>query len=63
MNYDVFMEPITWFLTGMEKHSDERRTDLWGNADNFVNTMNHFMSQSDAHAILTGCHELRLVQP
>lgn len=30
MNYDAFMEPLTWFLTGMEKHSDERRTDLWG---------------------------------
>ncbi|MEJ8735526.1 MULTISPECIES: glycoside hydrolase family 13 protein [Mediterraneibacter] len=44
MNYDAFMEPVTWFLTGMEKHSDERRTDLWGNADNFVNTMNHFMA-------------------
>ena len=23
MNYDAFMEPVTWFLTGMEKHSDE----------------------------------------
>ena len=23
MNYDAFMEPITWVLTGMEKHSDE----------------------------------------
>ena len=22
MNYDAFMEPVTWFLTGMEKHSD-----------------------------------------
>lgn len=21
MNYDAFMEPVTWFLTGMEKHS------------------------------------------
>ena len=20
MNYDAFMEPLTWFLTGMEKH-------------------------------------------
>ena len=30
MNYDAFMEPLTWFLTGMEKHSDERRMDLWG---------------------------------
>ena len=22
MNYDAFMEPVTYFLTGMEKHSD-----------------------------------------
>lgn len=44
MNYDAFMEPLTWFLTGMEKHSDERRTDLWGNPDNFVGTMHHFMA-------------------
>ena len=28
MNYDAFMEPVTWFLTGMEKHSDEAREDL-----------------------------------
>ena len=28
MNYDAFMEPVTWFLTGMEKHSDEYRHDL-----------------------------------
>lgn len=44
MNYDAFMEPLTWFLTGMEKHSDERRTDLWGNPDNFVGSMRHFMA-------------------
>ena len=24
MNYDAFMEPVTWFLTGMEKHSESR---------------------------------------
>ena len=23
MNYDAFMEPVTWFLTGMEKHSEQ----------------------------------------
>ena len=44
MNYDAFMEPLTWFLTGMEKHSNERRTDLWGNAEIFVNSMEHFMA-------------------
>ena len=35
MNYDAFMEPVTWFLTGMEKHSDQYREDMLGNADNF----------------------------
>lgn len=44
MNYDAFMEPLTWFLTGWEKHSDERRMDLWGKANNFVAAMDHFMS-------------------
>lgn len=33
MNYDAFMEPITWFLTGMEKHSDEFRNDMYGNSE------------------------------
>ncbi len=36
MNYDAFMEPITWFLTGMQKHSDDYREDMYGNADNFI---------------------------
>ena len=31
MNYDSFMEPITWFLTGMEKHSEYFREDLLNN--------------------------------
>lgn len=39
MNYDAFMEPITWFLTGLEKHSDEFRGDLVGNADAFWDAM------------------------
>ena len=41
MNYDAFMEPVTWFLTGMEKHSDDFREDLLGNADNFWGAMKH----------------------
>lgn len=39
MNYDAFMEPVSWFLTGMEKHSDQFRQDLLGNADVFIDTM------------------------
>lgn len=44
MNYDAFMEPVTWFLTGMEKHSDEDREELNGNTDNFLRSMFHHMS-------------------
>ena len=58
MNYDAFMEPLTWFLTGMEKHSDERRTDLWGYADNFVNTMNHFMASMLTPSLQVAMNEL-----
>ena len=35
MNYDAFMEPLTWFLTGMEKHSDDFRQDMIGNTGVF----------------------------
>ena len=41
MNYDAFMEPVTWFLTGMEKHSDDFREDLMGNAGSFWGAMQH----------------------
>ena len=39
MNYDTFMEPITWYLTGMEKHSDGREPDLMNNANAFIDTL------------------------
>lgn len=45
MNYDAFMEPVTWFLTGMEKHSeyfDENR--LW-NGQQFFESMFKNMSK------------------
>lgn len=35
MNYGAFMEPVTWYLTGMEKHSDHHRADLLANAEAF----------------------------
>lgn len=44
MNYDAFMEPVTWFLTGMEKHSDDFRQDLLGNAESFWGAMRHHSS-------------------
>lgn len=41
MNYDAFMEPVSWFLTGMQKHSDDYREDLRGNAFSFWETMKY----------------------
>ncbi len=58
MNYDAFMEPITWFLTGMEKHSDERREDLEGNGEHFVYTMAHHMSDMLNPSLVVAMNEL-----
>ncbi len=58
MNYDAFMEPITWFLTGMEKHSDEEREDLRGNADAFVNSIRHHMSNMMTPSLQVSMNEL-----
>ena len=58
MNYDAFMEPLTWFLTGMEKHSDERREDLQGNADYFVNSIFHHMADMMTPSLQVAMNEL-----
>ena len=58
MNYDAFMEPITWFLTGVEKHSDEFRSDLLGHADIFFESMQHFMSKFNTQSLLVAMNEL-----
>ncbi len=44
MNYDAFMEPLTWYLTGMEKHSDDFRPDMLNNKHAFVNGMLYNMA-------------------
>ena len=58
MNYDAFMEPVSWFLTGMEKHSDEYREDMYGNADAFRNAMLHHMANYHEPSLQTSMNEL-----
>ena len=58
MNYDAFMEPVTWFLTGMEKHSDEAREELLGNIDNFIGSMAHHMSNMLIPSLQVAMNEL-----
>ena len=58
MNYDAFMEPVTWFLTGMEKHSDEAREELRGNADNFVGSISPHRSNMLTPSLQVAMNEL-----
>lgn len=50
MNYDGFMEPVSYFVTGMEKHSDEYHPELCGNVEYLCRTIrehgNNFMQAS-----------------
>lgn len=47
MNYDAFMDPLSWFLTGIEKHSDKRDDALLHNSQAFMESMTAAMG---AHA-------------
>ncbi len=58
MNYDAFMEPITWFLTGMQKHSDDYRPDLVGDADSFWGAMRHHTASFTMPSLLVAMNEL-----
>ncbi len=58
MNYDAFMEPLTWFLTGMQKHSDDYREDLYGNADSFWGAMVHHGAAFTTPALQIAMNEL-----
>ena len=58
MNYDAFMEPVTWFLTGMQKHSDDYRQDLLGNADAFEGMMRDGVYKFMAPTLFTTMNEL-----
>ncbi|MCL2570881.1 MAG: glycoside hydrolase family 13 protein [Defluviitaleaceae bacterium] len=58
MNYDAFMEPITWFLTGVSKHSDESRPHLKNNAMAFENAMRYSMTKLNIHAMQSSMNQL-----
>ena len=58
MNYDAFMEPVTWFFTGMEKHSDEFLEDQLGNADAFFGSMRSHMCAFMESSLLCAMNQL-----
>lgn len=58
MNYDGFMEPLTWFLTGMEKHSDSFRQDMYNNTNVFWSSMITGLSCFSGNALQVAMNEL-----
>lgn len=58
MNYDAFMEPVSWFLTGMEKHSDRKDDHLCHNSQAFMRAMLDNMSRMQTASLYAAMNEL-----
>lgn len=58
MNYDAFMEPLTYFLTGMEKHSDSFEQSAIGDGERFKNTMLHYMTRMKTSSLHCAMNQL-----
>ena len=58
MNYDAFMDPLSFFLTGMEKHSDYRRDDLYQNGAAFFDGMLAAMARMPTPSVYCAMDEL-----
>lgn len=58
MNYDAFMEPVTWFLTGMEKHSDAYNGTLYGDGAAFFRSMYYHMTRMQTQSVLAAMNQL-----
>ena len=58
MNYRGFMDPVSFYVTGMEKHSDEKREDLFGNAAAFLESMQKASHELPPDAAFTAMNQL-----
>ena len=58
MNYDAFMDPLTYFLTGMEKHSDRFCEDLIQDGEAFWEAMSEGMVRFSGGSLLCAMNEL-----
>lgn len=58
MNYDAFMEPVTWFLTGMEKHSERFEPQLLWNGNHFFDSIAAAMSKFPRPALDSALNQL-----
>ena len=58
MNYDAFMDPLSYFLTGVEKHSESRRDDLYQNGMAFFGMIFEAMSHMPTSSVYCAMDEL-----
>lgn len=58
MNYDAFMEPVTWFLTGMEKHSESADERKYNNAAAFEGAMRYYSARFSYESLSVAMNEL-----
>lgn len=58
MNYSAFMEPVTYFLTGMEKHSDGISDDLYQDGKSFFESMRKCMANFQNNSLQCAMNEL-----
>ena len=58
MNYDAFMEPVSYFLTGMEKHSDKFEGYMMGDGGVFEMTMKHCMTMFMTSSLYCAMNQL-----
>ena len=58
MNYDAFMEPVTWFLTGMDKHSDNFDEGKYKDGRLFFDSMKKNMSKFPRTALDCALNQL-----
>ena len=58
MNYDAFMEPVSYFLTGMDKHSDKFKADALCNGEQFELTMRHTMTAFLTPSLFSAMNQL-----
>lgn len=58
MNYDAFMEPVSYFLTGMEKHSDSVNRELINDQREFWKAMDEAGSRFTYPSLYSAMNEL-----
>ncbi len=58
MNYDAFMEPLTWFLTGVDKHSETRNEYLYNNVYALIESMMYGIAKLSTPAMEVSMNQL-----